>query len=153
MDVVMKILPALLIPVLLIVMVLVFGNFETAVQGTLERVDGSDTVNVTTNNTYASLSHYPLKTGTALVYNNSVLLESGNYTLDEAGGRIKKINGDANMTSWAVTYTYYIGAIDPFNKTVNQSYASFNLASILPVLIIAVAIITVVLGAFLFTRR
>lgn len=58
-----------------------------------------------------------------------------------------------NFESAVDTSTLSTAAKDAINKTVVQSYTAFNMASILPLIVIAVAIITVIIGAFLFTRR
>ncbi len=152
-DWVSTLIPVFIVPVILVITVYIFGVFEPVAYETFE-VPTSTSVNVTTNNTWANIPcTYMVEDEGVVVKNNSVVVPASNYTIDYDNHRIKKINGDDNMTTWYVYYTCYDTGYEQANKVATSSYNAFNLASILPIIIIAMAVVGVIVGGFIIGRR
>ncbi|RLJ01801.1 MAG: hypothetical protein DRP10_03180 [Candidatus Aenigmatarchaeota archaeon] len=145
----------LLIPVMLIVMVLVFANFEITTPSAFYRGVTGEDVNLSTNGTWVSLSHceqglvndtdYPVK-----VYNSTTtLVEDTNYEVDYTNCKVRLID-NSSFGVYDCDYYYKGQGYASYEKTADQSYNAFSIASIVPLVIIAVVVIGILLKAFVF---
>lgn len=145
----------LLIPVMLIVMVLVFANFETTTPSAFYRSVTGEDINLSENGTWVSLSHceqglvndtsYPVK-----VYNSTTtLVEDTNYEVDYTNCKVRLIDNQS-FGVYDCDYWYKGQGYASYEKTTDQSYNAFSIASILPLVVIAVLIIGVLLKVFVF---
>lgn len=150
----------LAVPFILLISVVVLQNFTASTQPNFENSLSEAQVNLTgacipaCTATYTTL--YPVKDGTltitaknisgntqpAYFANNSVTYDGGLKPLDFTV--TAKYNGTvrANYTG------YSAGGYNSFLKTQAGTWNGFNLASMLPFIIIALAIVGVILGAF-----
>lgn len=103
-----------------------------------------------------TVDNTPLKDASLTVYienaSDSFLLTQGTgYTVTDIDSGINIIDETQNGSDKSVvaTYTYYGGtAQESIEKVGNQTYAGFNLGSVIPLILFAVAIISIIAYAF-----
>jgi hypothetical protein len=147
----------LLIPVILMVMVIVFSNFESTTPSAFYNSVTGESVNLTgANNTYVSLanceqgivndSSYPVK-----LYNSTkTLVEDTNYAVDYTNCKIKAIDGTTNNSAWSCDYSYKRDGYASYESMADQGYNAFSIATIIPLIVIAIVIIGLLFTAFRF---
>lgn len=59
------------------------------------------------NNTAVSVTYDPFNETGVAIYNATMTLGSGNYTLDGAAGTVTLTNNTYNNTAWSINYTHY----------------------------------------------
>lgn len=150
-----KILMIVLIPLVLIISLTVYGNFHDATMSTWQvDVDNESHTEqgVLVENTF-TLDQPPLVDGTLTLYNQSDQtdqLTSSEYDV------VDKETGEVNVTvdTSQSVYAYYDGHGGSGYQTstnVNDSaYSGFDLASILPLVLAGISILSIVIGAFAF---
>lgn len=155
--IIQQIIPAIVIPMLLVVGLLVYANFSESVRESdvyvIDVADESLGTGVD-NHTVDNVPMSETGCSVVIVTNDSGTLTSSNYTITdyETGTINVHTCEDVALT---IDYCYLGGdAWDAYDSTSDNTYAGFNLASILPLVIFAAAIISIIVGAFLiFGRR
>lgn len=142
-----KLLPALIVPMLLIVFAAIFASFTVNTQYTWEQNYANESVTITAN--IGTVAHPPIKEVTA-IYNatgGGQLTESTDYNVtDPEDG---KITFGSNVESTVkVTYTGHGGTgWEEYGKIKGGTWGGFKLASLIPYIIIAVIVLGVLLTA------
>ena len=158
-NIVITLVPALLIPMLLVIFALIMGNFEKTSQDFYDVSVTGDTVNFTANNTYVTYTTSTVSdTTTFRLYNTSAsgdciggtIVATGNYTLDESNGRVKIINANLNGTAcgeWYIDYSHY--AKSGFEETdgiIENTWNGYDMAGVLPIVVIAMIVVGLLMG-------
>lgn len=154
--VITQIIPAIVIPLLLIVAVLIFGNFEGSIRESAIYVQTVDDESLGTGINNHTVDNIPMSTSCSVVIvtNGSTTLGATNYTVTSYETGTINVFNCANVPL-TVDYCYLGGdAWDATTGMQDNTYAGYNLASILPLVIFAATIIAVIVGAFfIFGRR
>jgi len=148
MDIVSKILPAIVVGMLLIVGLLLVSNFDNVtrsndafIKGPVSNENlGTGPGNYTTANSPIATEEPVTLVTNATAGNITVTdVDAGNVEVTDIGAA-----DDAN-----ITYSYLGGgAWDSADQTLNNSYSGFDLGSILPLVIFAAVIISILIAAF-----
>lgn len=149
-------LPALIFPMVIIVMVVVFANFEAPSLDTITVEETGNATSMALNDTTYTFSSrsYIVDASVSRVVNSSgvALSENTSYEVAYTNGNatIKFIDGQNASGAYAlVTYEYYPSdAYSGITDTADATYDAFDLATILPTVIIAVAVLSILIGAF-----
>lgn len=154
-DLLSKVLMVVIIPLLLIISLTIYGNFDDATQSTWE-VDVTNESHtesgVLVSNTF-TLDKPPLVNGSLELYNAS---DKTDQLADTSYDVVDYETGEVNVTvdTSQSVYAYYTGhggsGYDTATSVNSNAYSGFDLASILPLVIAGVAILSIVIGAFAF---
>jgi len=152
-DLLTKILLIVAVPMLLLIGVLVYGNFQDSSLNTFETTVTNEShtglaaapVNITLNSP-------PVVDGTLTVYNDSAntvtLTEGTDYKVHNLETGLVEIQVNNNTDVYA-DYTGHGGNGFTQVQSVNQnSYSGFELAAVLPIVVAGVAVLAIVIGAF-----
>lgn len=152
------------IAMLLVVGLIVYGTFQDQAR-TQAIFEIKVTANETLNSTNGALAHVPAAMATDHTpvkdtsftvyiqnasYSKPLVLNTG-YTVTDIDAGINIIDTTQNGSDKSVvaTYTYYGGtAQNAIEKVGTQTYAGFNLGSVIPLILFAVAIIGIIGYAF-----
>jgi len=149
-----KILMVVVIPLVLIISLFIYSNFQQATMSTWEQDVSNESFTGLNAPENVTLSQPPLVEDSLTLYNNSdktgELVEGTDYTVHSfEDGKVEitsPVNGDA--------YAYYKGhggsGFNSQEQVNSNAYSGFNLAAILPLVIAGVTILLVVIGAFAF---
>lgn len=156
MDVTKSVIPALMVPILIIIAASVYmSTMDSSGFAFEEAVSAEDTGTDASGEEVEASTVYPCKDDSVTtVYNGTdTLTASTDYNVTYTPFEAATITVGAHVTQGDIkaTYTAYKGdGYDAFDKMNTQSYAGFKLASILPFVVIAMVVITVVIGALVF---
>lgn len=131
--------------------VMIFGNIHsrTRVLEVWEQPSVNDTLALV-NNTWVAVTNTPINTDeTVTVTNTSLTVNTGNYSTNTTHIRLLAVGENYDDGNYDVSYTYYGGdAYDQLEATADQTYSGYQLGSLIPYILFAVAIIVVLLKAF-----
>ena len=137
--------------VLLMVGVLILGQFQTQVETNEAALGDLNTDIVSANFTYnssISLSYSPIATASYSVYNSSETFTDGtDYTIDTTAGtiNISSIGSIDNTSAINVRYSHLAGSTyETYTNVKNSSWGAMNLMGMYPWILGAVAILSVV---------
>jgi len=146
-DIKMLITALIIVPFILLISATVFQNFAF---GSRSGFEGSEIVNETLGTgagTYYTA--YPAKVDSATIYNGTALCGDA-CTIDYYTGlqKAKVVAGDTATGQINITYTPYSATgYTSWTKIFSQTFAGMKLGGLVPFVLIAVVIITVIVGA------
>jgi len=156
-DVFGKVLTIVTVPMLIIIGLLIFGNFASVTNQTFEVDVANESISANGGDTITVASP-PVVNDTYNLYNDSghttELTEGSDYTVNslEEG----KFDLDAGLSTSGTVYVEYTGhggdGWEQAESVKNTSYSGFNLASVLPIVIAGVAVLGIVIGAFAYMQ-
>jgi len=149
---------ALMIPLIILIMYVVQANLTNAVEGTLTLSVTDYVFAAVANNTAQTLGQNYLYEDAGLTFNVTGLTEDVNYTVDwDAGTLTWTAYGTENSSDYAIDYEYFVDShrltFDDIDSSANDSY---DMAGILPIAIIGIAVLSAIIGAlagFVLLRR
>jgi len=143
-----------LVPIILMVVIMAYGYFESSTPQAFYRDVTGDSVNLSSNNTYVAVStcEQGLVNDSSydIVVSNSTttLTESTDYQVDYDNCKIKTINNKTGV--YDVDYTYKNEGYASYESTNTQTYNAFNMATVIPIVVISVIVIGLLLKSFVF---
>ncbi len=162
-DTTQQVLSIAVISMVLLISVTVFANFETSANTTFEKdfyEENQSFVNADGANEWEviTLNNPPLVEKSETLYAGSLTATKGdNYTV------VNHATGEINVTDWNestggdklfANYTGHGGdGYSEYQATVNNTYSGFDLAAVLPIAIAGVAVLLIVVSAFVGLRN
>ena len=153
MDISKSVIPALIIPILLIVATSVYMSTTDSTSFVFEEaVSAEDTGTDAAAEEVTAYTVYPCKKDsiTAVTNGTTAMTAVTDYNVTYTPLDVATIVVGAHIDAGDIkaTYTAYKGSgYDAFDKMNDQSYAGFKLASLLPFVVIAMVTIVLVIGA------
>ena len=151
-----KLIPALVIPLFIVISVVVFSSFATNTSYVFETAVINDSIGTAvagTDQTYYSTYDAKINTSTSdtlVLYNGSWVCTNCTYHFDTFGTMTvtsgQNVEGAMKASYTALGGVDYADGYDAFDKTRVGTWSGFKLASLIPYLIIAVLIISILLG-------
>jgi len=156
-DVFSKVITIVTVPMLIIIGLIIFGNFATVTNQTFEEDYTNETFSANGGDSIVA-DHPPVVNDTYNLYNDSAhsteLTEGSDYYLVDLENGTFSL--DSGLTTGGNVYLEYTGhggeGWTQAQDVKNTSYSGFNLASVLPIVIAGVAVLGIVIGAFAYMR-
>lgn len=149
-DIMKVLLPALIVPLLLVIMVSVYMQTSDSTANVFEVAIVNESLGTGETTSYYTDEHCK-DAGITAVHNGSDTCAAAtcyNVTYQPLG-TANVTNGPGVSGAMLVSYTSYSGeGYNAFDKIGDQTYSGFELASILPYVIIAMALLGLLIAAF-----
>lgn len=154
-----ELLPALTVPIMLILSVAVFHGMQDAGQSTWE-VAYNESITFASNTTYTAVGNAPIVEDNGVVIRNythtfpasatSVNSVEANYSFTSEGV-LMRTNETFTLGTYNVSYTGHGGnGWSSFESIRDRTYSGYQLGSLLPYVIVAVLVIGALLGIAIF---
>jgi len=158
-DIMSKIMLIVAVPLAIIVGLLIFSTFQTSAGTTVALTVNNETFNVTTDpltytvNKMTTSDFVRLTSVTCYSDDGETALADTACNISDASAGDVNISTAIDSGDEAVNYDYIGGEIGAtLSTTSGNTYSGFNLAAVLPIVLAAVAVLSLVIGVFGFRR-